>query len=117
MLAQSMFSHGTKGSELHGLDGNQMQDKMMVEKGVNWNDLESRYKRGTYVKRFVTSKPFTIEELSQLPPKHKAHSDPNLIIERSVIKEVEYPIFNKITNKVDVVFFGEEPKVNSVTTA
>lgn len=113
MLAQSLFSHGS----LQKLDGNQMQDKMMLEKGVNWNDLEIRYKRGTYVKRFVVSKPFSIEELASLPPKHQAHSNPDLVIERSVIKEVEYPIFSKISNKVDVVFNGEEPKTILIQSA
>lgn len=105
MLAQSLFSH----KELHKLNGSQMQEKMWQEKGVNWNDLETRYKRGTYVKRFVVSKPFTAEELANLPLKHNAHKNPELIIERNVIKEVEYPVFNKIKNKADVVFNGAEP--------
>lgn len=105
MLAQSLFSH----RQLQNLNGNQKQDKMMLEKGVNWNDLEVRYKRGTYVKRMVTSRPFTADELKNLPPKHQAHKDPNLIIERSVVKEVEYPIFSKIINKEDVIFKDAEP--------
>lgn len=107
MLAQSLFSH----KDLQNLDGNQMQDKMMLEKGINWNDLPPRLKRGTYVKRFKTSKPFSVEELSSLPPKHAAHSNPNLVIERSVIAEIEYPIFSKITNREDVIFFDKEPIV------
>lgn len=65
MLAQSLFSH----KSLQKLDGNQMQDKMMLEKGVNWNDLETKFKRGTYIKRITTSKPFTTSELSSLPKK------------------------------------------------
>jgi tRNA(His) 5'-end guanylyltransferase len=109
MLAQSLFSH----SELQNLNSNEMQDKMMLEKGVNWNDLEVRLKRGVYVKRISTSKPFTVEELQSLPPKHKAHQNPNLIIERSIIKEVELPIFNKICNKEDVVFNDAEPILNT----
>lgn len=53
---------------------------------------------------------FTVaEELSTLPPMHQAHKNPDLIIERSVIKEIEYPIFTKITNKEDVIFFDAEP--------
>jgi hypothetical protein len=87
----------------------QMQDKMMLEKNVNWNDLEAKYKRGTYVKRFVVETTFDAEELKNLPPKHKAHNNPNLIIERSIIKEIEYPIFNKISNKVDVIFNDSNP--------
>lgn len=113
MLAQSMFSHGTKNSELHGLDGSQMQDKMMLEKQVNWNNLATRYKRGTYVKRVVTSKPFSVEEIESLPKNHNARKNPNLVIERSIIKEIEYPIFSKITNQVDVIFNNAEPLVLS----
>jgi hypothetical protein len=91
-----------------------MQDKMMVEKSINWNDLTSNLKRGTYVKRLKTAKPFTGDELKNLPKKHEAHKNPNLIIERSVIKEIEYPIFNKISNKVDVIFHDAEPVLNII---
>ena len=105
MLAQSMFSH----SELQNLNGSQMQDKMMLEKGVNWNDLATRYKRGTYVKRVRTSRPFTAEELATLPPQHNAHKNPGLVIERNLIQEIEYPVFSKIENKAGVIFFDESP--------
>jgi tRNA(His) 5'-end guanylyltransferase len=109
MLAQSMFSHNS----LEGLNGNQLQEKMMIEKGVNWNNLPVKYKRGTYVKRVKTSKPFTVEEIANLPPMHNAHKNPDLLIERSVVKEVEYPIFNKIVNKVEVIFEDAEPILKS----
>ena len=46
---------------------------------------------------------------------HQAHKNPNLIIERSVVKEIEYPIFNKIENKVDVIFFDAEPIIGVVS--
>lgn len=105
MLAQSMFSHDS----LKNLNGSQMQDRMMLEKSVNWNDLEVKFKRGTYVKRIKTSKPFSTEELASLPPKHEAHRIPDLVIERSIVKEVEYPIFSKIENKVEVIFENMEP--------
>ncbi len=105
MLAQSLFPH----KDLQKLNGNEMQDKMMLEKGVNWNDLEVRYKRGTYVKRIKTSKPFTSEEISSLPPMHKARKNPDLVIERSIIKEIEYPIFSTIKNKEDVIFLDAQP--------
>jgi len=105
MLAQSLFSHNS----LENLNGSQMQDRMMLEKNVNWNDLPVKYKRGTYVKRIKSSKPFTSEELASLPPMHNAHKNPDLVIDRSVIEVVEYPIFNTITNKEEVIFFDKEP--------
>lgn len=108
MLAQSHFSHDS----LENMNGSQMQDRLMLEKGVNWNDLPAKYKRGTYVKRIKTCKPFTEAELATLPMMHNARKNPDLIIERSVIKEIEYPIFNTITNKVEVIFEDAEPKLN-----
>jgi len=42
MLARSLFSH----KDLQGLNLSQLQDKMMLEKDVNWNDLEIWKKRG-----------------------------------------------------------------------
>jgi tRNA(His) guanylyltransferase len=43
MLAQSLFSH----RELQGKSNSQMQDMMMLGKGVNWNDLPTYKKWGT----------------------------------------------------------------------
>lgn len=45
-VAQSMYSH----KELHGKNGNQMQE-MIFQKGLNWNDLPTGYKRGRVVCR------------------------------------------------------------------
>lgn len=108
MLAFSMFSH----NELKNLNGSQLQDLMMNQKNVNWNDLETKYKRGTYVKRSKIFKPFTAEEIETLPLKHKARTNPDLVIERNVISVVEMPVFNKITNKVDVIFNNVESILN-----
>lgn len=43
MLAQANFSH----KSLQGLNCNMLQDKLMTEKGINWNDLDTVKKRGT----------------------------------------------------------------------
>lgn len=49
MVAQSMYSH----KELLNKNCNQLQE-MIFQKGVNWNDYETRYKRGLcYIKRSV----------------------------------------------------------------
>ena len=41
-LAQSLYSH----KEIIGLNTNILQDKIFTEKGINWNDLCTYYKRG-----------------------------------------------------------------------
>lgn len=46
-LAQSQFSH----KQLHGMGRTQMMD-MLMDKGINWNDLEVRFKRGVCVVPF-----------------------------------------------------------------
>lgn len=45
MVAQANFKHG----ELQGLNSSQMQDKLFLEKGINWNDLPVWQKRGVAI--------------------------------------------------------------------
>lgn len=104
-LAQKHFSH----KSLHKLNTSQMQDKLMLEKNINWNDLDVKWKRGVYVKRFKKSIPFSPEEIDRLPIKHQARRNPDLKIERTIIEPIIYPIFNRIKNKEDVIFNNEEP--------
>lgn len=47
MVAQANFSQ----KELNGLSGSQMQDKLMVEKDINWNNIDTWKKRGLCVVR------------------------------------------------------------------
>jgi tRNA(His) guanylyltransferase len=42
MAAQAQFSH----RRLHGVNGNQMQELLFQEKGINWNDYPDGAKRG-----------------------------------------------------------------------
>lgn len=44
-LAQAHFSHG----QLHGKKTNEMQDMLMLEKGINWNDCPVPHRRGVCV--------------------------------------------------------------------
>lgn len=41
-VAQAYFSH----KELQGKSGSDMQDMLMLQKGINWNDTPTVYKRG-----------------------------------------------------------------------
>jgi tRNA(His) 5'-end guanylyltransferase len=46
-VAQAYFSD----KELHGKKTNQMQDMLMMEKGINWNDFTPREKRGSLIRK------------------------------------------------------------------
>lgn len=43
MVGQANFSH----KQLHGKSCNMIQDMLMVEKGINWNDFPTHQKRGS----------------------------------------------------------------------
>lgn len=105
MLGQSHFSH----KSLQGLHSGQIQNKLLIEKNVNWNDLPVKYKRGVYVRRDRVKTLFTTEEIENLPAKHRARTNPKLVTERTIIKTIEYPILKDITNKVDVLFYNDKP--------
>jgi len=103
MAAQHYYSH----KELQGKHCGEMQE-MLFQKGINWNDYPAFFKRGTYVQRKVRSGKLTIEELEKLPPKHNARKNPELVVERKYVEELELPPLTKVTNKVDVIIFGQE---------
>jgi tRNA(His) guanylyltransferase len=86
---------------------------MMLEKGVNWNDLPSKYKRGTYVRRREVTEPFTVDELDKLPPKHQARLNPELMIKRTIVEVVEFPPMRNIGNRADVIFNNDIPKLHT----
>jgi tRNA(His) 5'-end guanylyltransferase len=104
MAAQSMFSH----KELQGKSTSNMQDMMMLQKSVNWNDYPTRFKRGTAVikvtdlyKRIKGSK--TAGEI--VPPEQAIDAKQAVgilgdqskyeLYERSSWKAVETPIFTQ----------------------
>lgn len=104
MAAQSVFSV----NELHGKNGSEMQE-MLFQKGINWNDYPTFFKRGTYVRRVVTSEPFSAAELADLPEKHEARRNPNLLVERGRVEVLEILPLDRIANAVDVLFHGAAP--------
>ena len=104
-LAQSLFPH----NDVMNLNTSELQDKMMLEKEVNWDKLSTTLKRGTYIKRFVETKKLSVDELESLPEKHNARKNPDLLIKRNIIQTVDFPILSKIKNRSDVIFDGDEP--------
>lgn len=108
MAAQAFYSH----KELMGKNGGDKQE-MLFQKGVNWNDYPTFFKRGTYVQRRRVLTPFTSEEIEKLPLKHNARKDPKFMVERWVIDRVELPPLTKLENRVDVIVFGDDPKLKS----
>lgn len=106
MAAQAFYSH----SQLMNKTGSEKQE-MLFQKGVNWNDYPSFFKRGTYVqrKRMITT--FSVDEIEKLPLKHNARKDSNFMVERWVVDAINLPPLMKIENSIDVIIYGYDPKL------
>lgn len=104
MAARAYYSH----KQLDGMGRADMMD-MLFAKGVNWNDYPAFFKRGSYIQRRSVTRPFTCEEIEQLPPKHEARANPSLEIERTEYAEIDMPPLGRIGNRVEVLFFGKAP--------
>lgn len=100
MAAQAYYSH----KELHGKNSSDKQE-MLFQRGVNWNNYPSFFKRGQYFRKTKASLPFSADEIAKLPEKHEARKNPELKVERNVISIWYPPLLTKIENKN---FFFEE---------
>ncbi len=105
MAVRSVYSH----NEVLGKSRAEMMD-MLMAKGINWNNYDTHYKRGTYFRSVKKYGRFTKEDLKGLPEKHEAHQNPDMEFERSVLEKIEIPPLGHIKNKVEVLFEGMEPR-------
>ncbi len=106
MAFLNYYSH----SESNNKNGKTKQE-MLFQKGINFNYYPSDFKRGTYIQRRKEKIKYSSDEIEKLPTKHLARTNPDMLVERSVIKKIEMPKFSSIKNKVGVVIYGEEPQI------
>jgi tRNA(His) guanylyltransferase len=111
MAGRAYFSHG----EMMHKNNSEVQEMLFSKKGINWNNYESRFKRGTFILRRKALSKF--ENIEELPKNHAARKNPDLMIERTKYIKYDMPPFGKVTNRDGVLFFGEEPKTNSNSDA
>ncbi len=109
MAARAVFSH----NQLHKKTGDEMQEMMFQEKGINWNDYPVGCKRGLYVRRTTVVRKFDMDEIDNLPAKHEARRNPDLVVERSYIDTIDLPQLTKMENLIAVIFEGEKPLTKS----
>lgn len=95
--------------KIQGKNSSQMQEMMYQDAKVNWNDYPVPFKRGIYIQRQKTSRPFTAEEIDKLPEKHQARLNPDLVVERSSFRFISVPPFRRIINREEFVFDGARP--------
>jgi len=100
--AQNVMSH----KEMHGMNCDKLQE-ILFQHGIIWNDYPAFFKRGTYIQRTKTTRPFTADEIEKLPEKHEARKNPHLWIERTNFEMVSLPPILTIENIEDVIFYGD----------
>ncbi|CAN0508765.1 unnamed protein product, partial [Phaeothamnion confervicola] len=100
MVAQSKFSH----KKLHGKGQRDMLE-MLAEIGVEFEEFPESFRRGSFVRRFTVERALTGEELARIPEKHR----PTGPVMRNEMRVVEMPPFNRVTNRVEVIFDGAPP--------
>lgn len=105
MAARHYYSH----NELMDKTGSEMQE-LLLQKKVNFNDYPPFFKRGTFIRRSVNKRILTPDELSKIPEKYRKEVE-GKEIERTDVAVLEMPPFNKVANRVDVIFDGAEPQV------
>lgn len=100
MAASAYFSH----KSLNGLTGSEKQERLFQEKGINFNDYPSFFKRGTYVRRVNVERHLTDYEMEDIPEQHR----PTGPVIRSKIVSLDIPPVAKLDN-AKTVLFGDLP--------
>ena len=87
--------------ELDGKNSSAKQE-MLFQKGINWNDFPSFFKRGTYLQRRTVERTLTDAERERIPEAHRP--PPEALVKRTQVHELALPPIRKVANLVEVLF-------------
>jgi tRNA(His) 5'-end guanylyltransferase len=93
-------------TELVGKNSDVKQE-MLWQKGVNWNDFPSFFKRGSYLQRRTYERGLTDEERMRIPEPHRPLV--GATFQRTQVVELELPPVRKIANLSAVLFDRADP--------
>lgn len=109
MAAQAKFSH----KQLFGKDQKAMLE-MLAGAGIDFEAFPECFTRGTFVRRVTTERMLTGMELFRIPEKHR----PTGPVMRTDMHVISMPPFNKVNNRVEVIFDGVPPhSLNDLSAA
>lgn len=86
---------------------------MLREMGKAWGELPPERKFGTAYARRTVRRKFWVSEIQELPAKHEARKNPDLLVDRQDYVKVQLPLRWLVTNPVDMIFAGAEPAYKS----
>ena len=107
MVGRANFSH----RDLLNTNTKTIKAMLLEKRGISWDKFNPMVKRGSYIQRNITERPFTHEEISLLPLKHEARSNPDLLIKRRGYDNILMPPLKQVKNLEDVVFKGVKPLI------
>jgi len=81
---------------------------MLNDADIYWENYPPFFRHGVYYRSTVVQRKLTVEELSRLPEKHNARTNPDLVFSRPEIAELDMYL-PQVSNKTGVVFGKEEP--------
>lgn len=86
------------------------QLELIRSTGNDWDKYPDWARRGTYLRRVSVERKFTADELQNLPPQHAARANPDLIVTRNVVKELEIPYLADLSpaERIHILFEGEQ---------
>ncbi len=105
MAAQDCFSH----KSLQNLNGKQMQEKLLLEGDINWNDYSSNEKQGTFVRKELVNIRLSDEKLASIKEEYRPKDG---IVPRNKVIEIDMPNFLKVVNRVEFIFDRAMPVLN-----
>lgn len=79
---------------------------MLLERGIDWNEYPAFFKWGTFLQRRSHIYHYSMEELAKIPEKHREGTK-NAVRHKAIA--LDLPPFNKVLNRVDVVFYEADP--------
>ena len=105
MVAQSQFSH----KELHKLNTDQLQYKLLTERDINWNDFSSGEKQGTFIRKELIEVTLDEDRLAKIPVDKRPECG---VVVRSKVVEMVMPNFLKVVNRTEVIFDSALPALS-----
>lgn len=105
MLAQHYFSQ----KDLDKVPCDRIKEMLLSKYSVDWEKSPSRFKYGAYFRRETKQVKFSSEELTLLPERHDAKTNPDFVYSRNFTIRLDFPSILSIINRSDVIFNDAEP--------
>lgn len=103
----SLGQHYLTPKQLYKASCRNIQNMLLLNYEVDWDTYPAYFKYGSMFRKVKKEIQFSENELTRLPEKHEARTNPDLVVERSVIELIEFPdgtCFKDIEDRKSFIF-------------